>query len=341
METLAPMLVPMAGFWDTIMAPLHWAVSGLLVLAYNILSPVFGPDSGITWVLAIIVLTIVIRTLLIPLFVKQIRSSRNMMTLQPKVRELQKKYAHDREKLGQETMKMYKEEGVNPMASCFPLLLQMPIFFALFQVINGAARNNIKGAFMTPELAALLREATVFGAPLAGTFLPMDAFGATQIVALVLILAMVGSQFYVQLQLSAKNMPPEAMTGPMAQQQKMMLYLFPIIFGIGGVAFPIGLLIYWTASNLWSMGQQFYVIRQSPTPGTPAYAAWEARMRMKGHDPSTFKPGQKPPRATEVPAAVETVEATGDDASTTGTQPERPRVQRQQPRRQPRSNRKK
>ncbi|WP_432559380.1 membrane protein insertase YidC [Granulicoccus sp. GXG6511] len=340
METLAPMLVPMAGFWDTIMAPLHWAVSGLLVLAHNLFSPLFGPDSGLTWTLSIIVLTVVIRTLLIPLFVKQIRSSRNMMTLQPKVRELQKKYAHDREKLGQETMKMYKEEGVNPMASCFPLLLQMPIFFALFQVLNAAARGQVKGAFMTQELVDSIGQATILGANLAGTFLPMDSFGADQIVALVLILAMVASQFYVQLQLSAKNMPPEAMTGPMAQQQKMMLYLFPVIFGIGGVAFPIGLLIYWTASNLWSMGQQFYVIRQSPTPGTPAYAAWEARMRMKGHDPSTFKPGQKPPKKADSVAVAETREPSNEELGAENVQPERPRVQRQQPRRQTRSNRK-
>lgn len=337
--SLAPLFVPMAGFWDTIMAPLHWAVSGLLVLAHNLFSPLFGTDSGVTWTLSIILLTIVIRTLLIPLFVKQIRSSRNMMTLQPKVRELQKKYSHDREKLGQETMKMYKEEGVNPMASCFPLLLQMPIFFALFQVLNGAARGEPKGRFMTPELVDSLQAARVFGASLADTFLPMDSFGATQVVALVLILAMVGSQFYVQLQLSAKNMPPEAMTGPMAQQQKMMLYLFPIIFGIGGVAFPIGLLIYWTASNLWSMGQQFYVIRQSPTPGTPAYAAWEARMRMKGLDPTTFKPGQKRPRKA-VEVAVEKPAAPASQEVTAG-EPERPRVQRQQPRRQTRSSRKK
>lgn len=338
METLAPLLVPMDGFWDTVMAPLHWAVSGLLVLAHNIFSPLFGPDSGLTWTLSIILLTVVIRTLLIPLFVKQIRSSRNMMTLQPKVRELQKKYSHDREKLGQETMKLYKDEGVNPMASCFPLLLQMPIFFALFQVLNAAARGQAKGTFMTEALAESLSQATIFGARLAGTFLPLDGFGADQIVALILILLMVGTQFYVQLQLMAKNMPSDAMTGPMAQQQKMMLYLFPIIFGIGGVAFPIGLLIYWTASNLWSMGQQFYVIRQSPTPGTPAYAAWEARMRQKGHDPATLRPGVRPPRR---PVTIETSsEPTNEQLATEGTaKPVVSRVQRQQPRRQPRSSR--
>lgn len=336
MENLIPMLLPLEGFWDTVMAPLYWAVSGLLVLAHTIFSPMFGPDAGATWVLSILLLTVFIRTLLIPLFVKQIRSSRNMQLVQPKVRELQKKYSHDREKLGQETMKLYKDEGVNPMASCFPLLLQMPIFFALFNVLNSAAHGQAKGTFMTPELAESLSQATIFGARIAGTFLPLNNFGPEQIVALVLILAMVGTQFYAQLQLTAKNMPPEAMTGPMAQQQKMMLYLFPIIFGVGGVAFPIGVLIYWTASNLWSMGQQFYVIRRSPTPGTPAYAAWEERMRAKGHDPKTMKPGQRPAKK-----AVAVVEEVSEDAGEVVQDPARPRVQRQQPRRQTRADRKK
>lgn len=336
MENLIPMLIPMEGFWDTLLAPLHWAVSGLLVLAHTLFSPLFGPDSGLTWTLSIILLTVFIRTLLIPLFVKQIRSSRNMQILQPKVRELQKKYSHDREKLGQETMKLYKDEGVNPMASCFPLLLQMPIFFALFNVLNSAARGEAKGTFMTEALADSLSQATVFGAGIAGTFLPLTSFGAEQIVALVLILAMVATQFYAQLQLMAKNMPPEAMTGPMAQQQKMMLYLFPVIFGIGGVAFPIGVLIYWTASNLWSMGQQFYVIRRSPTPGTPAYAAWEGRMRAKGHNPSELRPGQRVPKKAVMVEAV--AEPTNEQLASDSTTP---RVQRQQPRRQTRANRRK
>ena len=92
---------------------------------------------------------------------------------------------------------------------------------------------------------------------------------------------MTATLFVTQLQLMRKNMPPEALTGPFAQQQKMMLYLFPIIFAVGGINFPIGVLIYWLASNLWTMGQQFYVIRRNPAPGTPAYEAWEERRKEK------------------------------------------------------------
>src|SRR5688572_9797614 len=86
-------------------------------------------------------MTIVIRALLIPLFVKQIKSSRNMQLIQPKVKELQKKYGHDRERLTQETMKLYKDTGTNPFASCLPLLVQMPVFLALFRLIDQAAKH--------------------------------------------------------------------------------------------------------------------------------------------------------------------------------------------------------
>lgn len=336
MEALTALMVPM-GIWDTIMSPLRWAVSGLLVFSHWIFSHVFPADSGATWVLSIVLLTVIIRTALIPLFVKQIRSSRNMQILQPKVRELQTKYAHDREKLGQETMKLYKDEGVNPMASCFPILLQMPIFFSLFEVLNGAARGHAVGYWMekTPELVPSLQNATVFGAKISDKFWNPIPFGQVQAVALVLILAMTATTFFSQRQLMAKNMPAEALTGPMAQQQKMMLYLFPVIFAVGGVNFPVGVLIYWTCTNLWSMLQQFYVIRQSPTPGTEAYEAWEERMRAKGHDPKTMRPGQRAPRASTTVTGVTAEETAGTSEAA------KPRVQRQQPQRQTRSNRKK
>ena len=99
-------------------------------------------DGGAAWALSIIGLTLVIRAALIPLFVKQIKSSRNMQLIQPKVKELQKKYGHDRERLAQETMKLYKDTGTNPFASCLPILLQMPIFFALFRLLDQAAKHG-------------------------------------------------------------------------------------------------------------------------------------------------------------------------------------------------------
>ena len=247
------------------------------MLAHSIFSPLFGTDSGWTWALAIVMLTVVIRTALIPLFVKQIKSSRSMQLLQPKVRELQKKYGHDREKLGQETMKLYRENNANPLASCLPLLLQMPIFLALFRVLDGVSRTNdagdplVRGHWLKihPELVDSLNQATIFGARLSDTFLKVpftNGITSVHVVTVVLIIAMTITLFITQLQLMRKNMPPEALTGPFAQQQKIMLYAFPLIFAIGGINFPVGVLIYWFTSNLWTMGQQFYVIRRNPAP---------------------------------------------------------------------------
>ena len=197
------------GFLDALMTPLYAAVSGILAGAYRLLSPVFGEGSGLSWTLGIVGLTVAIRTLLIPLFVKQINSARNMQLIQPKVKLLQDKYGADRERLGQEMMKLYQSEGVNPMASCFPLLLQMPIFIALFNVLNAAARGTPKGYFFeqAPELATSMAQASLFGARLAGTAFPFVPFGATQVLALLLIAGMTGILFVTQLQLMSKNMP--------------------------------------------------------------------------------------------------------------------------------------
>ncbi|NLT31497.1 MAG: membrane protein insertase YidC [Propionibacterium sp.] len=320
-------------FGGSIMYPLYWAVSGLLVFFHWIWAFVFGADSGATWTLSIISLTVFIRVLLIPIFVKQIRSSRNMQLVQPKLRELQKKYSHDRERLGQETMKLYRDEGINPMASCLPLLLQMPIFLALFQVLVGAANNNPRGYWIerTPELARSLSEATFFGAKISDRFLPFEwPLTHVHIVTVILIIGMTVTLFITQLQLMRKNMPPEALTGPMAQQQKMMLYLFPVIFAVGGVNFPIGVLIYWLTSNLWTMGQQFYIIRKNPAPGTPAYEAWEERQRKHGRDPEKMAAeraakARKQRKAAEPESTTEPVDVTPDR-----TQPQhKPRAARQ------------
>ena len=123
------------------MTPLYYVISAVLLGWHRVWGELFGPASGIAWVLSIIGLTIVIRALLIPLFVKQIKSSRNMQLLQPRVKELQKKYGHDRERLAKETMELYRETKTNPFSACLPLIIQMPIFLALFRLIDQAAKN--------------------------------------------------------------------------------------------------------------------------------------------------------------------------------------------------------
>jgi YidC/Oxa1 family membrane protein insertase len=309
--------VDIGGF---IMAPLYFVTSLVLSAFHNAFGSIFGDDSGASWALSIIGLTMVIRAALIPLFVKQIKSSRNMQLIQPKVRELQKKYSHDREKLAQETMALYRETGTNPFASCLPILLQMPIFLALFRMIDQAAKGNKRGV-LTDDQVTSLSEAKLFGARIADTFMNTegDGSGNARILAAILVISMTATTFLTQRQLMMKNMPADALAGQYAQQQKILLYVLPLVFAVGGIAFPIGVLIYWTTSNLWTMGQQFYVIRRNPAPGTPAFKAKEQR--------DANKRGRK--GEVVAPEATETTTAT--------VQP--PPARRQQPKKQTRQQR--
>ena len=262
-----------------ILNPLYNIVSGVIVFIHKLLSPIFGSNSGVTWSLSIMGLVVLIRIILIPLFVKQIKSQRALTALQPHMKEIQKKYKDDRQKQSEEMMKLYKEHKTNPLASCFPILAQAPIFFALFTVLNGIAHNKPHG-FLKGEYLVSAAQAKFFGAPISETFLGSDKV-TVKIVTVLLIAFMSGTTFTTQRQLMVKGMPKmDSSNNMMLQQQKIMLYLFPIIFAISGVNFPVGVLIYWSTTNLWTWGQQFYVIKRNPTPGSPAY---EELQRKRAH----------------------------------------------------------
>ena len=263
--------------------PLSWlevVVSWILVQFHNVIGGALGMASGWSWILSIVGLVIVIRIILIPLFVRQIKSQRNMQILQPKIKEIQTKYAGDRERQSQEMMLLYKETGTNPLSSCIPLLAQAPIFYALFRVLQGIAMGSPYGV-LTQEQVDQAHNAQIFGVPIYAVFMhaaetpnPLN----TRILTFTLIVLMTLTTFTTQRQLMVKNM---ARDNPMAQQQKLMLYIFPLFFAVTGINFPVGVLVYWLTTNLWSMGQQFYVIRNNPQPGTPAFEAYEARKAAK------------------------------------------------------------
>ena len=257
----------------SILNPLYFAVSWVIVTFHSLLGYVFGKDSheSIKWSLSIIGLVVVIRIILIPLFVKQIKSQRALTALQPHMKEIQKKHKDDRQKQSEEMMKLYKEHKTNPLASCFPILAQAPIFFALFTVLNGIARNTPHGV-LKGDLLISAQEAKFFGANLSSTFLSSNTNLQTKLVIVALIIFMSATTFTTQRQLMVKGMPKmDSSNNMMMQQQKIMLYVFPVIFAVSGVNFPVGVLIYWSATNLWTFGQQYYVIKRNPTPGSPAY----------------------------------------------------------------------
>jgi YidC/Oxa1 family membrane protein insertase len=267
----------------SILNPLYYAVSWVMVTFHSLLGYIFGEDSNesIKWSLSIIGLVIVIRIILIPLFVKQIKSQRALTALQPHMKEIQKKHKDDRQKQSEEMMKLYKEHKTNPLASCFPILAQAPIFFALFTVLNGIARDTPHGV-LKGDLLVSAQEAKFFGANLSNTFLSSDSNTQTKLVTVILIIFMSATTFITQRQLMVKGMPKmDSSNNMMLQQQKIMLYVFPVIFAVTGVNFPVGVLIYWSTTNLWTFGQQFYVIKRNPTPGSPAYEELAKKRELK------------------------------------------------------------
>ena len=274
--------------------PIKWVIELILVAFHSLFTAIgMAPDQGITWVLSIVGLTVIVRAALIPVFVKQIKSQRNMMLAQPEIAKLQKKYKgkndrESREKFAKEQMELYKRTGSNPLSSCLPLLIQMPIFSGLFFVLNDAQHSIKTGhagvGLLNLDLAQLFAKADLFGAPLKDTFLSSNLL-EVKILAAVMILIMTASQFITQKQIMAKNQNPDTMNSQYMQTQKIMLVLFPIIFAISGISFPIGVMFYWLASNFWTMGQQFVVIRNMPTPGSKAHHEREARLAKKGKLP--------------------------------------------------------
>ncbi|GAA2467333.1 membrane protein insertase YidC [Streptomyces macrosporus] len=273
---------------DTILGPLYTAVSWIIVQFHKLYSIPFGEDSGWAWGLSIVSLVIVIRIALIPLFVKQIKATRNMQALQPKMKAIQERYKNDRQRQSEEMMKLYKETGTNPLSSCLPILAQSPFFLALYQVLNKIANNQVVGV-LNQDLVSSAREAHVFGAPIAARFMDsadkVETLNASltdvRVVTVIMILLMSASQFYTQRQLMTKNVDLTVKT-PFMQQQKMLMYVFPIIFAVFGINFPVGVLVYWLTTNVWTLGQQMYIIKRNPTPGSLAWKQRQEKLRAKG-----------------------------------------------------------
>ena len=281
-----------------ILWPLKWVVE-LVLVAWHALFTAIGlpPGSGLVWVLSIVGLVVVVRAALIPLFVRQIKSQRKMMEIAPQLRKIQDKYRGKRDQLSREamsreTMELYKKHGTSPVSGCLPLLVQMPIFFSLYSVLNDVAKHAQQGiggvGLLDANLTAEFYDARLFGvASLHETLANSLAnhqpgWEATVAILVVLVLLMIGTQFYTQLQIISKNLSPEAKTGQAYQMQRIMLFVIPLGMVFSGVFFPLGVVMYWFTSNIWTMVQQFLVIRNMPTPGSEAAKQREERLARRG-----------------------------------------------------------
>jgi YidC/Oxa1 family membrane protein insertase len=271
-----------------ILWPFRWVIEALLVGFHTALTAVgLDPVDGWTWVLAITGLVLVVRAALIPIFVRQIKSQRKMLEVAPDLKRIQDKYKgkrdqFSREAMTRETMALYGKHGTSPFSSCLPLLFQMPVFFGLFTTLNNAALGDPGIGFMDLDLAKNFGAATIFGsAPLHAS---MSSSGGDWIVvwtAGVMVVLMTASQFITQKQIMSKNVSAAMKASPTYKQQQILLYVLPLVFLFSGFAFPLGVMIYWLVSNFWTMGQQFVVIRNMPTPGSDAFEAWQERQTKK------------------------------------------------------------
>ena len=300
---------------DGLLMPLKVAEAWVMVTIHKLLVAIGMSDGpGPAWVLSIVGLTVAVRVLIMPLFVKQIRSSRGMQAMQPELRALQNKYKGKKdpasqERMREEMMALYRKHGTNPLSSCLPMLIQIPIFFALFRVLarlqeianSAGSAHPVKIGPLTPALAADVQASSLFGAPLSSSF--MNGGSATvKIVTMVLIVLMTATQFYTMHQLTMKNMPKSVTESdnPVMRSQRMMMYGMPLIFFITGPQFQVGVLIYWLVSNVGTMGQQWWTIRNMPTVGSEAYKKRQERRRRKGLPPDDEK---KPAAGSEDEAA--------------------------------------
>jgi YidC/Oxa1 family membrane protein insertase len=316
---------------------MYTAIAWVMKTWHSLFATFLDPGSGLSWALSIVFLVVTIRVLLFRLFVKQVKSQRAMQEIQPEIQKLRKQYGSDKQGFSQAMMALQKERGVNPLAGCLPLLPQIPVFISLFHVLRRLAPGKDGLYSWDDKLTDQAASAKLFGAPISSSF-KMDAvkerlilpltdgsYTNIRIVAFVLILIMCATTFFTQKQIQKRSGPVE---GQAAMVQKLLLYGMPISLFVSGFFFPIGVLLYWFTNNLWTLGQQFYILKKMPPPGSPAALAKAAADKPQ-IDPKALapKPGAKPVRpkpgrpATAAPTSTVRADDAPVDVPPAGTTP--------------------
>ena len=274
--------------FDTILHPFAWAIAWLWVWIHDFLVLIgLSSGSGLAWVLSIVLLTVLVRIAIIPLFLKQIRSSRAMQAIQPEMRKIQEKYKGkkdqvSRQKMMEETQALQRKHKVSPFASCLPMLVQMPVLFGMYRAIiavssisagtytyRGEATDHLGP--LTESVSSEIVNSTVFGVQLSHTL--RESWGQTSAVTVFIsaIVLMVALQF-ASMRLSFSRNMPDMGNNPMAQSQRTMMYIMPVMFIVSGAFFQMGVVIYTVTASFWALAQSFWTIKVMPTPGSPAYA---------------------------------------------------------------------
>lgn len=282
---------------------LYIAISYVLKLWHSLFTRIgMDPDGGITWTLSIFFLVVTVRILLFRFFIKQVKSQRAMQELQPEIQKLRTQFGTDRQGMAKAQQDLFRERGVNPLAGCLPILLQAPVFLALFHVLR-RLKPGAQGLYTWDDtLTDSAAQASLFGAPISSSFnmdgakeqavleLTNGSYTAIRIVAFTLMVLMAITTWATQKQIMRKSGPVE---GQAAMIQKLMLYVIPISLFVSGFFFPIGVLLYWFINNLWSMAQQFYILHKHPPKSRVDMEKKKERPAVDGKALAP-KPGAKP-----------------------------------------------
>ena len=302
---------------------LYTAVAQVITWIHQGYSTFIPKDNGLNWALTIITLTVLMRLLIFPLFLKQMRSSKKMQELGPQVAEIRKRYKNDKQRMNQEVMALYQGQGANPLGGCLPVVAQFPIFISMFTVLNAMAHGQLKFG-MTQQFVDSARHAHIFGAPLPATFWStgpeIEAFGANPIqtkIVLAFFVAISSLTTFLTVRQSVGRSIAQMPDNPMAKQQKLLMYVSPL-FAFFSLNFPLGLILYWVTTNLWTLSQQHWFYSRNPSPVVDA----KGNVTTPEPKPSLLSKVRKPPPEPPAPPV----------------EPE-PNPIRQQPTPQPRSKR--
>jgi YidC/Oxa1 family membrane protein insertase len=249
---------------------IYYPVSAILWFWHKVFGFVLDPASGYAWALAVIFLVFTLRALLFKPFVHQVRSMKKMQEFAPQIRELQAKFGADRQKLAAEMQKLQAEQGFNPISGCLPMLVQIPVFIGLFQVLNGFKPGAPSNFIFNRDEVASFVAADLFGAKLSNTISQspdvLATFGTDRLDMMLvgvplMIAAAIATHFTARH--SVQRQTADAAANPQtAVMNRMTLWLFPMFALIGGPFLPLAILIYWLANNFWTLGQQRVVYRR-------------------------------------------------------------------------------
>jgi len=313
--------------------PLYIAVAWVMTHIHSGLSLIMPSTSGQAWFLTIVVLVVLMRLILVPLFVKQMHSMRKMSALTPQLQELRKKYKGDKQTLNEETMRLYRENGVNPLGGCLPLVAQLPVFFALFNVLRGIAdwKSGPTPYGLSESVVKSAQNANILGAHISDKVLftgtmhvPLEA----KIVILCFVTVSVITTFLTVRQNTKRGLTPNMTPdNPMAASQKYMAYIVPF-FALSGLYWAFGLVLYWVTTNVWTLGQQWVLFKRYPAPVPGAAPAGGGTATATSARPAPAKPSavsratsakavaQKSPGSTKPSAPAKPGGATGPSAAT-------------------------